>query len=284
MKRFLPTGIFILLAMAPVARAALTSNIVYSQPDGEALKLDACVPDGPGPFPAAILVHGGGWSSGNKTTEIDPIFAPLTKAGIVWFSVDYRLAPLHRYPACIEDVEAAVRWVKAHAAEYHVDPARLALVGESAGGHIVDMVAVRATPDTRVAAVVAFYAPCDLVADSVRRGAPSKSLQDLFGLGTKLDDATVKTLHDASPINFVNAGLPPFLLVHGTADKSVTYDQSLQWQAKLQALHVPCDLITIKDGPHVMGRWETLDPTYKDKVAAWLAHTLAPKTAAPPAK
>jgi alpha-L-fucosidase 2 len=269
------------LASAPLARAGLTSDVEYAHPGNVSLKLDACTPDGPGPFPAAILVHGGGWSSGNKTTEIDPLFAPLTRAGIAWFSVDYRLAPDYRYPACVEDVEAAVRWVKAHAAQFHVDPTRLALVGESAGGHIVDMVAVRATPDTRVAAIVAFYAPNDNVADSQRRGGPSKSMQQLLGVpaGLPMSNTTLQSLHDISPIFFVTKNLPPYLLVHGTADQSVPYDQSVQWQAKLQALGVPCDLITIQDGPHVMGRWETLDPTYKDKTAAWLAAHLAPDPA-----
>ncbi|MGA2053062.1 MAG: alpha/beta hydrolase [Opitutales bacterium] len=267
-----------LLALAPRAFAGLTTDIEYAHPGNISLKLDADIPDGPGPFPAAILVHGGGWSGGNKSTEISPLFAPLTKARIAWFSVDYRLAPQFRYPACVEDVETAVRWVKAHAAQFHIDPARLALVGESAGGEIVDMVAVRATPATHVAAVVAFYAPCDNIADTQRRGGPSKSMQQLLGIppGLPMSNTTLQALHDVSPIFFVNKNLPPYLLVHGTADKSVPYQQSVQWQAKLLALGVPCDLITIKDGPHVMGRWENLDPTYKDKTAAWLAAHLAP--------
>jgi len=269
------------------AFAGLTSDIEYAHPGNESLKLDADIPDGTGPFPAVILVHGGGWSSGNKTTEISPLFAPLTKARIAWFSVDYRLAPRDRYPACVEDVEAAVRWVKAHATQFDLDPKRIALIGESAGGEIVDMVAVRATPDhpdTRVAAVVAFYAPCDNVADTQRRGGPSLSMQQLLGVpaGLPLSNTTLQALHDVSPIFFVSKNLPPYLLVHGTADKSVPYEQSLQWQAKLVALGVPCDLITVKDGPHVMGRWETLDATYKDKTVAWLETKLAattPKTA-----
>jgi len=270
--------LFLGLLLTATVRGGLTKDIEYSKPDGESLKLDACVPEGTGPFPAAILVHGGGWSGGNKETEIDPMFAPLTKAGIAWFSINYRLAPAHKYPACIEDAEAAVKWVKAHAKEYNIDPQKIVLIGESAGGHIVDMVAVRATKDkleTRVAAVVAFYAPCDNVADSVRRGGPSPSMQGLLGVPAgPMDDKTKKTLFDISPLNFVHKDLPPYLLVHGTADKSVPYDQSVEWQAKLKELGVPCELITVKDGPHVMGRWETIDPTYKEKTIAWLVKTL----------
>src|SRR5882672_5995261 len=102
-------------------------------------------------------------------------------------------------------------------------------------------------------------------------------MQQLLGVppGLPMNNTTVQALHDVSPIFFVSKNLPPYLLVHGTADKSVPYEQSLQWQAKLQALGVPCDLISINDGPHVMGRWETLDPTYKEKTAAWLATHLA---------
>lgn len=282
-----------LLALANFARAGLTKDIEYAKPGGVSVKLDACIPDGPGPFPAAILVHGGGWSGGDKATEIDPLFAPLTQAGIAWFSINYRLAPQYPYPACVEDAEAAVRWVKAHAKEYNIDPNKIVLIGESAGGHIVDMVAVRATqdkPGTRVAAVVAFYAPCDNVSDTLRRGGPSPSMQKLLGLPAekigadgKLSPKTEQALHDISPINFVHKDLPPYLLVHGTADQSVPYEQSVRWQAKLQALGVPCDLVTIKGGPHVMGRWETIDPTYKAQIIAWLVKTLGVKKAGAPA-
>jgi acetyl esterase/lipase len=283
-----------LLGAASV-NAQVKTDIEYATNGGESEKLDASIPDGPGPFPAAILVHGGGWSGGNKSTEISPLFDPLTKAGIAWFSINYRLAPKNPYPACVEDTEAAVLWVKAHAKEYKIDPAKIILIGESAGGHIVDMVAVRATadkPQTRVAAVVAFYAPCDNVADSLRRGGPSKSMQALLGIPPstldaqgKLDAKTTKLLYDISPLNFVSKDLPPYLLVHGTADQSVPYDQSVQWQAKLKALNVPCDLITIPGGVHVMGNWEKIDPTYKDKTIAWIQKTLNLKTpvSSPPA-
>ncbi|HVU37425.1 MAG TPA: alpha/beta hydrolase [Opitutales bacterium] len=284
------------MTLANFARVGLTKDIEYAKPGGVSVKLDACIPDGPGPFPAAILVHGGGWSGGDKATEIDPLFAPLTQAGIAWFSINYRLAPQYPYPACVEDAEAAVRWVKAHAKEYNIDPNKIVLIGESAGGHIVDMVAVRATrdkPGTRVAAVVAFYAPCDNVSDTLRRGGPSPSMQKLLGLPPekigadgKLSPKTEQALYDISPINFVHKDLPPYLLVHGTADQSVPYEQSVRWQAKLQALGVPCDLVTIKGGPHVMGRWETIDPTYKAQTIAWLVKTLGmkkPETPAPAA-
>lgn len=262
------------------AKAGLRKDLEYSQAGGESLRLDACLPDGDGPFPAAILVHGGGWASGDKTERIDPLFAPLLKAGVGWFSINYRHAPKHRYPLAVEDVEAAVRWVKKHAAELKIDPQRLALAGESAGGHLVAMAAVRATDETRVAAVVPVYAPVDLESDTQRRGGLSISLRGLFGR-TQMNDETVRLLREASPINYVRAGLPPFLLVHGTADMSVLYSQSVQLRTKLQAAGVECDLITIDDGVHDMRRWEDLSPDYKDRIAAWIAAKLRRSTRVP---
>ena len=257
------------------AKTGMRKDLEYGRTGDESLRLDACVPDGHGPFPAVIMVHGGGWSSGDKTQGVDPLFGPVSKAGLAWFSINYRQAPKHHYPAPVEDVEAAVRWVKQHAAEFKVDPERLALLGESAGGQLVAMAVVRARDDTRVAAAIPFYAPVDLEADTERRGGLSLSLRDLFGRPYKVDSAVTQLLSEASPINHIHSGLPPFLLVHGTADMSVPYSQSLEFQAKLKAAGVSCDLITIDDGVHGMARWEATDPTYKDKVVKWISEKLS---------
>jgi pectinesterase len=256
------------------SKSGIRKDVEYSRGGDESLRLDVCVPDGSGPFPAVVLVHGGGWSSGDKTSGVDPLFAPLSSAGVAWFSINYRLAPKNGYPAAVEDVEAAIRWLKAHAAEFKIDPERLALVGESAGGHLVAMAVVRAQEDTRVAAAVPFYAPVDLTSDTERRGGLSLSLRALFGRSYEVDEQAAQLLREASPINYVHAGLPPFLLVHGTADMSVPYSQSVQLQAKLRAAGVSCDLITIDDGVHGMRQWETIDRSYKDKVTNWIVEKL----------
>ena len=89
------------------------NDIEFSRPDGEPLKMDAHIPDGPGPFAAVILVHGGGWSAGDKQASfIKPLFPTLDRTGLAWFSIDYRLAPKHPYPAALRDVEQAIRYVK----------------------------------------------------------------------------------------------------------------------------------------------------------------------------
>src|SRR3954464_10381618 len=111
------------LAAAPIDQKA----VEYGKPGGHSLLLDLHVPDGPGPFPAAILVHGGGFDAGTRATNMAPTFQPLADAGFAWFSIDYRMAPEFRFPEARQDVDAAIVWVKANARTYKVDPARIVL-------------------------------------------------------------------------------------------------------------------------------------------------------------
>ena len=253
--------------------ARFERDIEYARPGGESLRLDVCTPPGKGPFPAALLVHGGGWTSGDRTQAARALVRPLTGAGIAWLAVSYRLAPRHTYPAPVEDVLAAVRWTRKNARRLRLDAERLALVGESAGGHLVADAAVRAGDDARVAAVVPFFAPVDLESDTDRRGGLSVSMRALFGR-TELDEAARQALRDGSPIRRVHPGLPPFLLVHGTADMSVPYEQSVRFQKALREAGVTCDLITVPDGTHGTREWDERLPGYADQVVAWLAERI----------
>jgi alpha-L-fucosidase 2 len=268
--------VFALLLLGAVARAELKTDIEFARPGGAGLTLDAFVPDGPGPFPTCILVHGGGFMRGDKTTYIKPLFEPLSLAGFTWFSINYRLAPAHRFPACIEDVEAAVRWVKAHAKEFKADPARIALIGESAGGHLVSLAGVRAKGETSVKAVVPFYAPHDLELQVASRGQLGPSMEALFGL-KELNDAARGVLRAASPSTYLRADLPPYLLVHGNKDTTVPFEQSVKFQAKMKSLGARCDLITIEGGAHGMGGWEKLGSDYVAQMIAWLNKALSEK-------
>src|SRR6266851_3708483 len=115
-----------ILVLAFACSAALCAaafdqkDVEYARPDGKPVLLDLHVPDGPGPFPAAILVHGGGFDEGSKSTNVRPLFEPLTNAGFAWFSIDYRMAPEFRFPQAREDMDSAIRGVKSHAKEYHL--------------------------------------------------------------------------------------------------------------------------------------------------------------------
>ena len=277
MKRYLVP--VLLLAVSTATQAALTKDIEYGNVDGVSLRLDAFVPDGTGPSPAVIMVHGGGWNTGDKSGGrtkgyMAPMDDPLARAGFAWFEINYRLAPKFLYPACIDDVETAIRWVKAHAAEYHVDPNRIAISGESAGGHLVDLAAARADKSTQVAAVVSFYGAYDLVFQAKAKGAGG-NLGQLFNI-SELNDQTTPILQAASAAAYLKPGLPPFLLVHGDLDPKVPYEEDVEFRAKLLALGVPCELITIHGGGHGMNTWDKVAPEYKDQVVAWLRKTLAP--------
>jgi len=254
--------------------ATLKADIEYGEAGGENLLLDVCVPNGDGPFPVAIMVHGGGWTSGDKERDHVPILEALTGAKFVWFSINYRLAPKYHWPACLDDVETAIRWVKAHAAEYKGDPRRIALIGYSAGGHLVCQAVVTGKDDIRVQAVVGLAPPTDHVADSERRGGLSPSMRALMDRPKDLDEPSRAILREISPINYVKSGLPPFLLIQGTADKSVPYEQSVNFQAKLKEAGVPCELITINGAPHRLTEWDKFDPSYREKMIVWLKQTL----------
>ncbi len=262
-------------ALAGSGRAQqLITNVVYGMAGANQLLLDASVPAGPGPFPVGIVVHGGGWGGGDRQHEVAPMEIPLTAAGFTWFTIDYRLAPTNRWPACFEDVQTAIRWVKAHAAEYHGDPKHIVLCGYSAGGHLACLAATQAQADTRVQAVIGYAAPTDMVADNERRNGLSKSLQLLLNLPPDLTPDTRRTLSAMSPIEFVKPGLPPFLLVQGDADKTVLHSQSANFQARLLVSQVPCDLITITNAQHRIMDWSKYDPNFEGEIKDWLVKTV----------
>jgi acetyl esterase/lipase len=268
--------LFVMLNFLAIVSADMQTNIEYGKAGDEALLLDVNVPKGNGPFGAAIIVHGGGWMRGDKQGDEKVLFGPLTDAEIVWFSINYRLAPKNQWPACLDDTKTAIRWVKANAAKYKVDPNRVAIIGYSAGGQIACQAGVLADKDTAVAAIVGLAAPTDLVFDSLRRGGMSTYMKDLFGLqGTDVNSPkAVQMLWDASPINHLKQGLPPVLLVHGTADKSVPYQLSLNFKARLDAIGMQCEIITIKDAQHKIVEWNKYDGDFVKKIVDWLRQTL----------
>jgi alpha-L-fucosidase 2 len=265
----------VIATLGPLFAAVEKNDIEFAKPGGVALTLDASIPDGKGPFAAVIVVHGGGWENGSKRSYEKPVLPVLTEAGFAWFTINYRLAPQYKYPAAVEDVEAAVRWVKEHAKEYKVDPKRIALLGESAGGHLVAMVGLRPTKQTSVAAVVDFYGPHDLVKRETGRGEIGKNLRQFLGVD-KLDEAGLARLKEASPSTYVKKGLPPFLFIHGTKDAAVPYDQSPLLCDMLKAAGNRCEVFTVDGAPHGVGAWEGHPEwqAYKPKMAEWLKQTL----------
>lgn len=253
--------------------AGMYEDILYGTQGGQSLLLDACVPEGKGLGPAVILIHGGGWSSGDKK-DMAFLYKPLSEAGFVWFSINYRLAPQHRWPACFEDVRSAIRWVRANAAAYRADAERIALIGYSAGGHLACLAAVQSDPAERVQAVVGIAPPTDHEADSERRGGLSSSMQNLLNRPAEMNEDARIMLQRISPIQYVNAGLPPFLLLHGTDDNSVPYSQSVNFKAKLDHYSVPCEIITIEGAGHRISEWDQVRPQYVKDIVDWLTQAV----------
>ena len=278
----------LLTNIAPLLAQQLQRDIEYGRAGGERLLLDVNIPNGEGPFPVAILIHGGGWGAGDKSgsdkagnsADITPWFVPLTEAHFTWFSINYRLAPNHRWPACFDDVQTAIRWVKAHATEFKGDPQRIALFGHSAGGHLAFLAAVRATHETRVQAAVGYAPVTDFEQELPIRKGISTSLQKLHGLPPEITTTALAILRETSPINHLEnrAPVPPFLILHGDADKTVPLQQSLNFQARAHSLQMRCELIVIPGAPHALATWEQLAPDYPTRMVAWLRATLNDST------
>jgi alpha-L-fucosidase 2 len=251
-------------------------NVEFSRVEGVTLRLDASIPNGGGPFPAAIIVHGGGWVRGDRRIDVAPLFQPLADAGIAWFSIDYRLAadPL-RFGIAVNDVEAAIRFVKEHADEYRIDPDRIALIGESAGGHLAALAALNGGPSVK--AVVALYAPTNLVTLVKNSGLIPEGIRDQLQ-GTPFAGLIMARLSQLSPIEKVRSGMPPFLLIHGTADPLVPFEQSRAMCEKMLSVGAECEVFPVPGAGHGIRRWESspsMEAPYKREMIRWLLGQLS---------
>ena len=282
MFKLLRTALLLPLVLTGPLHAAIKNDITYATADGQPLKLDAGTPDvsatsSPAPFPVVLMIHGGGWSSGDKAADFPQLYKPLNNAGIAWFSINYRLAPQHRWPACLDDVGTALHWIHDHAADFHADPTRIAILGYSAGGHLAFYAALHT--DIPVRAIVGLAPPTDLELDLPTRGGLSPSLAGLLNRPHELTPESQKLLHDISPLHYLRKDLPPILIVHGTADKSVPYPGSVNFQVADKALGNSCEIITLKGAPHRIADWPKFLPDYPEQVATWLHQVLyAPAT------
>lgn len=259
-------------------------DVEYARAGKVSLRFNAHIPDGAGPFAAVILVHGGAWVTGDRTNNVQPLFRPLTDARFAWFSISYRLAgDVARNPlgAALQlgtaesDVRRAVAFVKDHAAEYRVNPTKIALLGESAGGQLAAMAALRPDVDGSVRGVVAFYTPSDLAALVRTSAMIPDGVRDAVK-GTLFDDLLMAGLTEFSPINAVSESSPPFLLIHGTDDDVVPFVQSERFCETLHSSGVACELVPVKGGGHGIRGWESSRLTdYKAPMVRWLQRTLA---------
>lgn len=222
----------------------LQRGVTYSPPGWpQALQADVYIPEGAGPFPAVIVVHGGGWDRRDRS-DMTGISRTLARRGYVAVNIDYRLAPTHLYPAQLDDTRAAIRWVRANAPALRVDPRRIGGWGYSAGGHLVSLAGMaRAGADEALQAVVAGGTPSDLPHYPV-----SPIITKFIGAPFAQQRATWR---DASPVTHVDRDDPPVFQYHGTWDKLVYVDDAYTFKSALDAAGVRNELYLVRGGGHI---------------------------------
>jgi len=229
-------------------QVAVEQGVVWRTVDGEELALDAYIPAGGGNDRAAVvLIHGGGWSSGDKSSYAEQA-RKLAELGYVAIAVNYRLVPEHPLPAALEDVQAAVSWLRADAQvrHYGIDPHRIGVLGASAGGQLAAMLGTVGTgandAGSRVAAVVSWSGVFDFA---------TVGIDDAALLGCRPSSCPEVTA-DASPINHVDATDAPTLLVTSAKDAIVPATQSEAMASALSDAAVDNRLLVIDGSAHAV--------------------------------
>jgi acetyl esterase/lipase len=235
-------------------------DVTYCTPDGIAQKMNVFYPKqlSDKPIPITVYIHGGGWTSGDKGTGAGAAdMQGLLARGFIVASLDYRLAPQYKWPSQITDVKCAIRYLRANAASYKLDPNKIGVWGGSAGGHLVSLVGTADSSagwdvgeyldqSSHAQAVVDMFGPADLTHGSATTGLQIKLQWDVFGSTSDTDPI----LAAASPVTYVTADDSPFLILQGDADSLVPPEQSQIFFDKLQAAGVPSELVVIRHAGH----------------------------------
>ena len=290
----------VLVATAPLStqqtQATEMRTLTYASRDGIDLVLDLYLPAKPirRPVPVVVFLHGGGWSGGTRTTGPD-FKRYFAQDGFAMASIEYRLTPSHLFPAAVEDVRTAVRWLKANAAAHDLDADRICLWGTSAGGHLAAVAALAprgmfegaANPNqtSTVRCVLDAYGPTRFDVMDAQTAEERPTLQPAAvtitlgpaargGRGTiphddpaspesRLLGAPVQSVADrvraASPMTYVSKDAPPFLIMHGLADNSVPHGQSVLLYDALKAAGADASLVLIDGLPHTFFNRSDLD-------------------------
>lgn len=235
-----------------LTRYAVERDVPITPPDWpEALLADVYRPQGAGPFPSVLLIHGGAWKRGDRA-QVEGLAERIAARGYLVLNTTYRLVPKYIFPAPLQDVQQAVRWMRSDAGAQHgIDPARIASFGYSAGAHLAALLGHAANdaqlgdPGTRVQAIVAGGTPADL------RLYEGGHLVPGFIGGTREQRPDAFRL--ASPVAHVDADDPPVFQYHATLDGYVPYEQAARYKAALDAAGVRNELFVIRGHGHVSG-------------------------------
>jgi acetyl esterase/lipase len=264
-KRVVLAGLllFSLVGTCPAAEQPaidILRNQVFVERDSGPLAADVYRPQGAGPFPAILVVHGGAWRMGARA-DFAAIAKGLAEHGYTAVAIDYRLAPTYKFPAQIYDCQAAVRWMRSHASELKIDPTRIGGFGYSAGGHLVALLGTlddkelrepglpANAPSARLQVVVAGGAPCDF------RVLPGDSDRVAFWIGGTRDQMP-NQYRDASPASFITADDPPMYFFHGQQDLLVPVQSPTEMVKSLKAAHVTAEMCVVKDAGHIQALFD----------------------------
>lgn len=251
-------------------------NVVYETVGGDRQQLDLAMPSGEGPFPCVVMLHGGAWRGGSrkefssndkdKSGALQPSWIErIAQRGYVTATVDYRLAPKYKFPAMIEDASAAVRFLRAHAKEYHIDTKKVGAVGFSAGAHLALLLGLcdrsagfdvgqNLNESSKVQCVVDFFGPTDLSLYSWSPGIVDAFMVPFLGKDCKTNPEVFKR---ASPITYVTKDAPPTLILHGTFDLIVPIIHSEKLYKALKDDGDTVEMITFPGQGH--GGWDKPD-------------------------
>ena len=233
-------------------------DVEYANAGGAKLQLNLARPkDVKGPLPAVLCIHGGGFRAGSRE-GYNKLCLTLAQRGFVAATISYRLAPAHQFPAAVHDTKAAVRWLRANAARLGIDPTRIGVTGGSAGGHLAQFLGVTAGVkefegadnsgfSSAVTCVVNVYGPSDFT-KSYGKSVDAHVVLPMW-LGGDVDSARAKHIQ-SSPLNWVTPSAAPTLIIHGTEDKYVAYEQALWMRDRLTACGVPVELLTLEGAGH----------------------------------
>jgi acetyl esterase/lipase len=241
---------------APAAGVVGPVDVIYGKGGTVDLHAEYAYPEKvTGLLPAVILIHGGGWIHGSYKPSG---CVGMAKRGYFGVSIEYRLSDAAKWPAQLDDCKLAVRWLRANAEKFHVDPNRIGVEGWSAGGHLVDCLGTMADVkvdesggypgvSTAVQAVVTYYGPTDFTRDGIYNSGTVKLVEGLMGVPKAQNPELWKS---GSPLLFVKAGDPPFLIIQGDSDTTVPPSQSTDLAAALDKVGVPNQLIIVKNAGH----------------------------------
>ena len=252
------------MGCAPLITAAdvrpkikVEKGITYSKIDGKELKLDIASPEGKGPFPAVVCIHGGAWRIGSRQ-DLDVTIEDLAEHGFVAATVSYRLLPDGKFPDSVVDCRTAVRFLRTNSEKYHINKERFGALGFSAGGYQAAMLGVvtkdpsfdgKEYPDqsSKVQAVVDYFGPSDLALYGKDDLAQNSTFVPL--LGARFHD-NPEVYAKASPITYVSKEAAAFLFLHGTKDWIVPIEHSREMCKKLQEAGVTAKIVEVAGASH----------------------------------